>query len=320
MNQLIVFLIIFLCLTVAQVYWNNEFAKQLKLRSESGIDWIETDRFKFLSNFGKRLKTSWVIFAATGLAFLLGFFGLVLFFTFISFLALREFLSIVRLKGGDYWPIFCAFYIFLPLQYFFVLIDWQFMFFIFIPVYVFLFSPILSVVASDDEEQFFERAAKFQWAQIACIYCLSYLPAIAGMSLRNHYESADLLIYFLAVIMFSDSLQYVFGSWLGKKKIAPKISPNKTWEGAVYGILAASFIGMALCKLTPFTWWQSFLVSLIISVVGLLGGLVMSGIKRSIKIKDWGDILGGHGGILDRVDSMIFAAPLFYHLCKYFFR
>jgi phosphatidate cytidylyltransferase len=320
MNQLIVFLIIFASLIMAQIYWNIGFSKQLKIKKETGANWEETEKFKFLSNFGKRLQTSWVIFAVTGVAFLMGFFGLVLFFTFISFLALREFLSIVRLKGGDYWPIFCAFYIFLPLQYFFVLVDWQFMFFIFIPVYVFLFTPMLSVVASDDEEQFFERASKFQWAQIACIYCLSYLPAIAGMRLKNNFESSELLIYFLAVIMFSDSLQYVFGSWLGKKKIAPKISPNKTWEGAVYGIVSASLIGMALFKLTPFLWWQSFVMSLIICIVGFLGGLVMSGIKRSIKIKDWGDILGGHGGILDRVDSMIFTAPLFYHLCHYFFR
>lgn len=320
MNQLIIFLVIFSCLFIAQIYWNIKFSQQLVLRHSEGENWKETNNFKFLSNFGQRLKTSWVIFAIAGLAFLFGFFGLVIFFTFISFLALREFLSIVRLKGGDYWPIFCAFYIFLPLQYFFVLVDWQFMFFIFIPVYVFLFTPMLSVVASDDEEQFFERASKFQWAQIACIYCLSYLPAIAGISLKNHYESADLLIYFLAVIMFSDSLQYIFGSWIGKKKIAPKISPNKTWEGAIYGILAASFIGAAMFKLTPFAWWQSFLISLIICIVGFLGGLVMSGIKRSIKVKDWGDILGGHGGILDRVDSMIFAAPLFYHLCQYFFK
>lgn len=320
MNQLAVFLVIFICLISAQVYWNIQFSKQLGVRKELGEIWEETEKFKFLSSFGKRLQTSWVIFIVTGFSFLLGFFGLILFFTFISFLALREFLSIVRLKGGDYWPIFCAFYIFLPIQYFFILVDWQFMFFIFIPVYVFLFTPMLSVVASDDEDQFFERAAKFQWAQIACIYCLSYLPAIAGMTLKNKFESADLLMYFLAVIMFSDSLQYVFGSWLGKKKIAPKISPNKTWEGTIYGILTASLVGTAMFKLTPFNWWQSFLMSLIICIVGFLGGLVMSGIKRSIKVKDWGDILGSHGGILDRVDSMIFAAPLFYHLCKYFFK
>ena len=319
MKQLVIFLTIFICLFGAQIYWNMTFSSQLKIKRTTE-KWVETQKYLFLSNFGKRLKTSWVIFGITGIAFLFGFFGLVIFFLFVSFLGLREFLSIMRLKGGDYWPIFCAFYIFLPLQYFFVMVDWQFMFFIFIPVYVFLLSPMLSVVSSGDEEQFFERASKFQWAQIACIYCLSYLPAIAGMTLKNNYESSDLLIYFLSVIMFSDSIQYVFGTWLGKRKIAQKLSPNKTWEGAIYGILVSSLIGMGMYKFTPFTWWQSFLMSLIICIVGFLGGLVMSGIKRSIKIKDWGDILGGHGGILDRVDSMIFAAPLFYHLCQYFFR
>lgn len=320
MNQLAIFSIIFLCLILGEIYYKIQMSKQSKISIDLQEVWEDTDNYKFLSNFSQRLKTSWSILFLTGLAFLTGFFGLVLFFTFVSFLALREFLSLVRLKAGDYWPIFCAFYIFLPLQYFFILIDFQFLFFIFIPVYVFLFTPLLSVLASNDNEQFFERAAKFQWAQIACIYCLSYLPAIAGMDLKDYYQSADLLIYFLTIIVFSDILQYVFGSWLGKKKISPKISPNKTWEGAIYGILTASLIGCAMFKLTPFTWWQSFIIALIVCIVGFLGGLVMSAIKRSIKIKDWGDILGSHGGILDRVDSLIFTAPLFYHICHYFFK
>jgi phosphatidate cytidylyltransferase len=87
----------------------------------------------------------------------------------------------------------------------------------------------------------------------------------------------------------------------------------------VYGIVVASLVGSGLYWLTPFTWWQSFLMSFIMCIMGFMGGLVMSGIKRSLRIKDWGDILGAHGGILDRVDAMIFAAPLFYHMTKYFF-
>jgi phosphatidate cytidylyltransferase len=317
MKQLYVFLIIFTCLFFGQVYWNIAFGKQQKLKHENE-NWQENNYYLFLSNLGKRLKVSWVIFAVMGIAFSLQFFGLVIFFMLISFLAFREFVSIMHLKGSDYWPLFCAFYIFLPLQYLFILFDAQFLFFIFIPVYVFLLSPILSVLAEDDE-QFFERASKFQWAQIACIYCLSYLPAIGGMELKG-FQSTSLLIYFIMVIMFSDTLQYLFGNWLGKKKVAPKLSPNKTWEGTVYGIFSASIIGMLLYKLTPFNMIQSFAISTIICTIGFLGGLVMSGIKRSLKIKDWGDILGAHGGILDRVDSMIFTAPLFYHLCNYFFR
>jgi phosphatidate cytidylyltransferase len=320
MKQGYIFLIVFVCLLMGQIYWSINFKKisNIKQEQEKTNEWVETISYKFLTNLGKRLKISWVLFVIIGIAFLLGFVGLVIFFSLVSFLAFREFVSVMHLKASDYWPIFCAFYIFLPLQYIFVLIDAQFLFFIFIPVYVFLLSPISSVLAEDDE-YFFERASKFQWAQIACIYCLSYLPAIAGLSLKD-FESTGLLIYFMMVIMFSDSLQYVFGNWLGKKKVAPKLSPNKTWEGTIYGIFAASLIGLFLYKLTPFNMLQSFAISLIISITGFFGGLVMSGIKRSLKIKDWGDILGAHGGILDRFDSMIFAAPLFYHMCQYFFK
>lgn len=273
----------------------------------------------FLINFGRRLKVVWALFFVLVISFSFGFFGITILFCLLSFLALREFLSIIHLRSSDYWPLFCSFYIFLPLQYFFVLTDAQFLFHIFIPVYAFLMSPLLSVM-EQDENQFFERTSKFQWAQIACIYCLSYAPAIAGMELKSgHFQSSSLLLFLLIVIALSDSFQYVFGNIFGKKKVAPKLSPNKTWEGTIYGILIATFIGTLCYQLTPFKWWQACLICLLITFVGFLGGLVMSGIKRSLKIKDWGESLGAHGGVLDRMDSFIFTAPLFYHLCKYFF-
>lgn len=319
MKQLIIFSIMFLFLLVVQGYWSYKFNIFNKNTSLSSDEKDNDKYYKYLVNFGQRLKMTWTIYVVLGLAFSLGFFGLTIFFMLISFLALREFVSIMHLKASDYWPMFCSFYIFLPLQYFFVMTDVQFLFFIFIPVYVFLLSPMLSVLA-EDNEQFFERASKFQWAQIACIYCISYLPAIAGLSLKGGtFESSTLLIYFIAVISASDSFQYIFGNIFGKKKISEKLSPNKTWEGTIYGILTASVLGSALFWLTPFTWWQSLLLSFAITVIGFLGGLVLSGIKRSLKIKDWSDVLGAHGGILDRVDAMIFAAPLFYHMVKYFF-
>lgn len=314
MKQLIIFSIVFGFLLIAQCYWS------LKVKSLAKISLEEETDIKYVTNFGRRLHMSWIMFFIVGFAFMFGFFGLTIFFMLISFLALREFVSIMHLKPSDYWPIFCSFYIFLPLQYFFVITDLQFLFFIFIPVYVFLLSPILSVLAEDDNDQFFERASKFQWAQIACVYCISYLPAIAGLSLKHgQFESTTLLIYFLAVIAASDSFQYIIGNKYGKNKIAPNLSPNKTWEGTIYGVLSASVLGACLYWLTPFAWWQSFLICLAICTMGFLGGLVLSGIKRSLRIKDWGDILGAHGGILDRVDAIIFAAPLFYHMVKYFF-
>jgi phosphatidate cytidylyltransferase len=273
----------------------------------------------FILDFGSRLKTSWILYFAVMIPFCFGFTGMTLFFLLVSFLALREFVSVMHLKASDYWPIFCSFYVFLPLQYFFVLTDAQFLFYIFIPVYVFLLSPMLSIT-SDDDEQFFERASKFQWAQIACIYCISYIPAIGGLVLKNgSFESTTLLLFFMLVVLSSDTMQYIFGKIVGKRKISPKLSPNKTYEGFVYGVTLSTLFGMSLYWLTPFLWWQAGLLSLLISVIGVIGGLIMSGIKRSLKIKDWSSLLGNHGGVLDRCDSMIFAAPLFYHVCKYFF-
>ena len=313
MKQLIVFGVAFMILFAMEVYWAMAFQAMRKNTNST------ENRKRFILNFGRRLKMSWAIWLVSAIAFCLGYFGITILFCLVSFLALREFVSLMPLKPADYWPIFCSFYIFLPLQYFFVLANVPFLFFIFIPVYAFLLSPILSVT-SGDSEQFFERASKFQWAQIACIYCISYIPAIAGMELKHGtFQSSTLLLFYAIVIFLSDTLQYLFGNWLGKNKIAPTLTPNKTWEGLVYGVLSASAIGASLYHLTPFKWWQALLLSLVITFVGFLGGLVMSAIKRSLKIKDWSELLGAHGGVLDRVDSMIFTAPLFYHLCKYFF-
>lgn len=303
-----------------QVCWNIAYSRMRKHLPHIIVKPEEESNYtKFIMNFGRRLKVAWTLYFIVAISFCFGYFGITMLFMFVSFLALREFVSIIHLKGSDYWPIFCSFYIFLPLQYFFVLTNIPFLFYIFIPVYVFLLSPMISI-AADDDDQFFERASKFQWAQIACIYCVSYIPAIAGMQLKAEtWQSSTLLLFFATVIIASDTFQYIFGNWLGKKKIAPKLSPNKTWEGLIYGVIIASIVGTGLWWLTPFKWWQATLLSLLISIFGFAGGLIMSGIKRSLKIKDWSDLLGTHGGVLDRIDSLIFTAPLFYHVCKYFF-
>lgn len=318
MNQLNIFLSLLAVLLIMQMAFAIIFKKR---KAELFVSNERTRLTKeFLINFGRRIKVAWTLFFVLALSFSLGKFGITILFFLISFLALREFISILNMRPADYWPLFFSFYVFLPLQYFFALADTQFLFYIFIPVYVFLMGPLLSVIAASDDRQFFERAAKFQWAQIACVYCLSYAPAIAALELSGgSFKSTNLLLYLLIVIFFSDAFQYFFGNMYGKRKISAKLSPNKTWEGAIGGVLVATIAGTLLHTLTPFKWWEASLICLLISSVGFLGGLVMSGIKRSLKIKDWGDVLGAHGGVLDRLDSFVFTAPLFYHLCKYFY-
>ena len=135
------------------------------------------------------------------------------------------------------------------------------------------------------------------------------------------YEGQDalLLFYLVLVVQLSDVLQYVFGKLFGKTKIAPVVSPSKTVEGFVGGALSATAIGAAMWWITPFSPLQSAGMAFVIVLMGFLGGLVLSAVKRSLGAKDWGTMIQGHGGMMDRMDSISFAAPIFFHLTRYFF-
>jgi phosphatidate cytidylyltransferase len=105
----------------------------------------------------------------------------------------------------------------------------------------------------------------------------------------------------------------------GRRLIAPHVSPNKTWEGFLGGILSSTVLGALLYAATPFRMLQAAAICGAITLAGFAGGLVMSAIKRDRGVKDFGTIVSGHGGVLDRLDSICFSAPLFYYLVKYFF-
>jgi len=193
------------------------------------------------------------------------------------------------------------------------------LFSILIPVYAFLFVPVRSAIAGDCEH-FFERTAKIQWGLMICVYCVSYAPAVFFLSIPGYEgQNGKLLFYFVLIVQISDVLQYVWGKTLGKHKIAPNVSPNKTWEGFAGGIVTATLVGACLWWATPFTPLQSAGMSLAITLMGFAGGLVMSAIKRDRGVKDYGTMLEGHGGVMDRIDSICFAAPVFFHLTRYFF-
>ena len=138
------------------------------------------------------------------------------------------------------------------------------------------------------------------------------------MDIKNYAgENAKLLFWFVVVVEISDVLQYVWGKTCGKRKIAPTVSPNKTWEGLIGGGLSTVIIGAALYWVTPFSPLQAAGMTALIVMMGFLGGLVMSAIKRDRGVKDWGHAIAGHGGVMDRLDSLSFAVPIFYHVTRY---
>ena len=271
-----------------------------------------------IDNLNARINAWWVMILIIFAAATLGFYGVIGLFFVISFMALREFLSLLYIRRGDHLALAACFYVILPLQYFLVAIDWFSMFTIFIPVYGFLFLPILSALLGDTAH-FLDRSTKVQWALMISVFCISHIPAILTLDIEGFEDKKLLLMIFLIlVVQSSDVLQYVWGKLFGKHKIAPKLSPSKTIEGFVGGGVSASVLGGLLYWLTPFNPVQAVLMSLLICLMGFLGGLVMSAMKRSMGVKEWGNMISGHGGMLDRMDSLCFAAPIFFHVVRYY--
>jgi phosphatidate cytidylyltransferase len=276
----------------------------------------ETGRL-VVANLNARVRAWWVMAAVFVAALATGGIGSVILFGLTSFIALREFITLTPTHRADHRTLFWAFFVFVPIQYYLVATHWYGLFVIFIPVYAFLFVPVRSVLAGDTED-FLARTAKIQWGLMVAVYCVSHAPALLMLEIPGYQgENAKLLLYLIVVVQLSDVLQYVFGKTLGRHKIVPRVSPNKTWEGTLGGIAAATLIGTLLWWATPFSPWEAAGIALIINLAGFAGGLCMSAIKRDRGIKDFGSLIDGHGGVMDRIDSLCFAAPLFFHIVRY---
>jgi phosphatidate cytidylyltransferase len=270
-----------------------------------------------IDNLNARTNAWWVMILLMGGAIWIGKNGILALFAFISLQSLREFVSLTHTRLGDHRALLWSFFCFLPLQYYLIAVDWYGLFSILIPVYAFLLLPISASLGSDTT-RFLERAAKVQWGLMICVYCISHVPALLTLQITGYHGRNMLLIVFLILtVQSSDVFQYVWGKLLGKHKISATISPSKTLEGLVGGVLTSTAVGAALWWITPFLPWQAALVALTINIMGFFGGFVLSAIKRDRGVKDWGSMIEGHGGMLDRVDSISFSAPIFFHIVRY---
>ena len=270
-----------------------------------------------IDNLNSRIKAWWVMVAVISAAFALGRSGVIVLFAFISFAALREFITLIYTRRGDHTVLALCFFLILPLQYYLIHIGWYGLYSIFIPVYAFLVLPIVASM-SQDTTRFLERTAKVQWGLMICVFCISHVPALLTIDIPGYNDRLPLLIVFLVIVVQgSDILQYVWGKLFGKRQVAPRLSPSKTLEGLLGGIASATLLGAALYWITPFGPIQAALMAFLVCWMGFLGGLVMSAIKRDRGVKDWGKSIGGHGGMLDRLDSVCFAAPVFFHVIRF---
>lgn len=272
---------------------------------------------EIMANLNHRINAWWVMVGVLFTCFIFGKTATLILYAFLSFFALREFMTLTPTLRSDYWALVFCFYVAIPVQYILIGSDWYGLFVICLPVYGFLVLPAIQALSGDTHD-FFERTAKIQWGMMLTIYCLSYAPALLLLgNVEYQGQGLMLLLYLVLVVQLSDVFQYVVGKIMGKHKIAPRVSPNKTVEGFIGGSLMAIAVGTSLWWMTPFDVPHAALFSFVIVICGFLGGLSLSAVKRSLGAKDWGTMISGHGGILDRIDSILFAAPVFFHLVRY---
>ena len=272
-----------------------------------------------VDNINARIRAWWMMALIFVVAVAAGRVVSILLFSVISFLALREFVTLAPTRPGDHRALFWSFFIVTPLQYYLVWIQWYGLFSILIPVWMSILLATRTTLAGDTEH-FLERTAITQWGLMICVYFLSHVPALLMLRIPGYEnQNAKLMFFLVLVVQLSDVLQYVWGKSIGRRPVAPAISPNKTWEGLIGGVGSATLIGAALWWATPFAPHEAGLLALVVTTMGFAGGLIMSAIKRDRGVKDYGAFIEGHGGMLDRIDSLCFAAPVFFHVTRFFY-
>jgi phosphatidate cytidylyltransferase len=288
----------------------------------SAIVWLLQSRSPE-RNYGElrqRVNSWWIMATVFAIAMSLNRNVSLTFFALVSFLALKEYFSLIPTRRADRRVLFWA-YLAIPLQFWWIASEWYGMFIIFIPVYAFLFMPMRMAMIGETQD-FLRAAGTLHWGLMTMVFSISHLAFLLVLpEARDTVAGGPGLVLFLVLLTeINDVAQYVWGKLLGRHKIVPKVSPNKTWEGFVGGFLTTAGLAVLLAPwLTPMTWQHALVAGILIGGAGFIGDVVISALKRDIGVKDSGSLIPGHGGMLDRIDSLTYTAPLFFHYLRYLY-
>jgi phosphatidate cytidylyltransferase len=295
---------------LACVYGLLVFASLLVrvLRVRSGKSYQELDA---------RINSWWVMVTIFTLAIAITPRFSIIFLGLVSFLAFKEFLAMTTTRRADRRVVFWAF-LAIPVQFYWVSIGWYGMFIIFIPVFLFLLLPMRMILVGETSG-FLKAAGTLHWGLMTTVFSLSHAAYLLVLPAdKNIAGGAGLLFFLVFLTQFNDVAQYTWGKLFGKHPVVPKVSPKKTVEGLAGGVLTTLALSWLIAPwLTPLSPWEALAVGLLIGLGGFFGDVVISAVKRDIGIKDSGSLIPGHGGIMDRVDSLTFTAPLFFHTLYY---
>jgi phosphatidate cytidylyltransferase len=241
-------------------------------------------------------------------------------FGFLSFLAFKEYISLIPTRLSDRRVLFWA-YLAIAIQYYWISIGWYVMFLIFVPIYMFLFLPMRMVIAGETEG-FLKAIGTIHWGLMLTVFSLGHLAYLLMLPDRGNpiAGSAGLILYLVFLTEINDIAQYIWGKSFGSHPVTPTVSPNKTWEGLIGGICTTTILAILIAPwLTPFDLIHALAIGFIISCTGFIGDVTISALKRDLGVKDSGTSIPGHGGILDRLDSLTYTAPIFFHFTVYFY-
>lgn len=291
-----------------------------------------------IRRFNQRVRVWWMMCGILIFGFLLHRVGTIVLFGLVSFWALREFITMTPTRRGDHRTLFWVFFIFTPLQYILIILgssppawltagrpsDFYGLYSIMIPVYGSLFIPARIALAGDFK-RFLERSAKIQFGLLICVYSLSHAPALLDLNLRHTDgqpwmgSNVSLLFFFILIAQIARVFQQAWSRLAGRRPIAPEINAGRTWEGLFGSMVTTAVVGAALFWATPFAPWEAAVMSIVVAFMSFAGGMTMSAIKRDRGVTDTGSLVQGHAGVLDQIDDVCFAAPVFYHLTRFFF-
>ena len=282
----------------------------------AGLGWWQPGRDR--SELVARMRSWWWIAIVFALIVELTRSGATALLAVVSFLALREYFSIIPTRHADRRVLLWA-YAAIPLQFFWAGIEWYGMFIIFIPVYLFLLMPMRMVLIGKTGD-FLRAAGTLHWGLMTCVFSLSHAAYLLALPAEMNPAGGSVgpLLYLVLLTALNDVAQYCWGKLLGRRKVAPSVSPGKTVAGLVGAVVTIAALAMLLGPwLTPLTLLESFGAGVLVSLAGFIGDVTISAIKRDLGIKDSGTLIPGHGGVLDRVDSLTYTAPLFFHYLYY---
>jgi phosphatidate cytidylyltransferase len=280
--------------------------------------WGLFSKSKMLTELKTRTKSWWIMCTLFITATIISNVITYVCIGFLSFAALREFYSVIKLRKSDRAGMLWC-YLAIPVQYYLAYRGWYELFIVFIPVFMFVWIPFI-LVLQGETKMIMSSMAGLPTSLMLCVFGLSHMAYLISLPEIDGFSAGGkgLLLFLIFITQINDVMQFIWGKLIGKHKILPKISPNKTWGGFIGGLISSVFIGYLMSFLTPLNHWQVIVVSFFIAGVGFVGDVVVSAIKRDMGVKDMGQTIPGHGGVLDRIDSLALTTPIFFHLVYFF--